>query len=198
MTSNEDNRETQSYTLRNISEDMKEKFLEISSVLQFEEEHLVNPNRSNWSQHESHLARLREVAESELRDKPNPEITKDWPWEEVMKEPTVTHCTMRDSMDSDGIYTIDIECRFSDGQKFAAITVESDFPNLASLVCEFLNYMGRKPAEDPNPHNLKLTCADCKVEIFLFKDPVAKAAIRNRHVCLCPTCRQEATERGEP
>lgn len=49
-------------------------------------------------------------------------------------EPKVVFATVRDAIDD-----IHIECRFSDGQKFAAITVDSEFPSLARQICEMLN-----------------------------------------------------------
>ncbi len=50
-------------------------------------------------------------------------------------EPEITYCHIRCGGDDD----FDIECRFSDGQKLAAITVDGDFPNLAGRICAFLN-----------------------------------------------------------
>lgn len=56
-----------------------------------------------------------------------------------MLEPTVTYCTQRIAEDENGIEEIHLECRFSDGQKFAAIIVDSDFPGLADKLEAFLN-----------------------------------------------------------
>lgn len=49
-------------------------------------------------------------------------------------EPTLNHCTVRKGDDE-----WHIECRFSDGQKYAAIKVDGDFPLLADRVAAFLN-----------------------------------------------------------
>ena len=49
-------------------------------------------------------------------------------------EPSVIFATVRNAEDE-----LHIECRFSDGQKFAAITVDADFPELAAAVADFLN-----------------------------------------------------------
>lgn len=49
-------------------------------------------------------------------------------------EPKVIFCTVRDGDDE-----WHIECRFDDGQKFAAITVDYDFPQLAHKIADFLN-----------------------------------------------------------
>lgn len=57
-----------------------------------------------------------------------------------MSEPTVTHATVRDAVDE-----LHIECRFSDGQKFAAVKVDAEFPELASLVAELLNNWATAP-----------------------------------------------------
>ena len=54
-------------------------------------------------------------------------------------EPTVTYATIRDGDDE-----LHIECRFSDGQKFAAITVDKDFPGLAQTVA---NALAAHPAQ---------------------------------------------------
>jgi hypothetical protein len=61
------------------------------------------------------------------------------------KEPTVTFCTQRIAVDKNGIDEIHLECRFSDGQKFAAVIVDSDFPELANRIETFLN-MNCEPA----------------------------------------------------
>jgi len=50
-------------------------------------------------------------------------------------EPNIAYCHIRHGGDDD----FEIECRFSDGQKLAAITVDGDFPNLAGRICAFLN-----------------------------------------------------------
>lgn len=49
-------------------------------------------------------------------------------------EPYVTSATVRDAGDE-----LHIECRFSDGQKFAAVIVAVEFEGLAHSICEFLN-----------------------------------------------------------
>lgn len=49
-------------------------------------------------------------------------------------EPTVTYATVRDAEDE-----LHIECRFSDGQKFAAVTVAQGFDNLAHRIETMLN-----------------------------------------------------------
>jgi len=55
------------------------------------------------------------------------------------KEPAVIKCGIRDSIDNDGLEEIALECRFDNGQKFSAITVDSEFPELANKVSSFLN-----------------------------------------------------------
>lgn len=59
--------------------------------------------------------------------------------EKPMSEPTVTFCTQRTAEDENGIEEIHLECRFSDGQKFAAVIISSDFPELANKIEAFLN-----------------------------------------------------------
>jgi hypothetical protein len=54
-------------------------------------------------------------------------------------EPQVIFSGVRDSEDDNGFPVFDIECRFSDGQKFAAIQVDGDFPELAFRIAELLN-----------------------------------------------------------
>lgn len=50
------------------------------------------------------------------------------------KEPQVISATVRDGDDE-----WHIECRFSDGQKFAAIRVDKSFEKLAHQICADLN-----------------------------------------------------------
>lgn len=50
-----------------------------------------------------------------------------------IQEPKVIYATIRES-DNWGI-----ECRFSDGQKFAAVTVDIEPEQLAHDICDFLN-----------------------------------------------------------
>ena len=61
-----------------------------------------------------------------------------------MDEPKVIYATVRESVDDAWDLPInDIECRFDDGQKFAAIVVDGDFPELAHSIATFLT------AQDP-------------------------------------------------
>ncbi len=48
-------------------------------------------------------------------------------------ESEVVHATVRDGVDD-----LHIECRFADGQKFAAVTVDYSFPQLAHRICELI------------------------------------------------------------
>lgn len=50
------------------------------------------------------------------------------------REPVVTYATIRDGCDE-----WHLECRFSDGQKFAAVIVDKDFEGLAEQICADLN-----------------------------------------------------------
>lgn len=54
-------------------------------------------------------------------------------------EPKVIHCAVRTGGPSDGLIEHHIECRFEDGQQFAAIIVDGNFENLAFAICDFLN-----------------------------------------------------------
>lgn len=58
-------------------------------------------------------------------------------------EPKVIYATVRDGHKMGGhghpVFPHDIECRFSDGQKFAAIEVDEQFPQLAKDIAEWLN-----------------------------------------------------------
>jgi hypothetical protein len=54
------------------------------------------------------------------------------------KEPSVVSATVRDTGDD-----WHIECRFSDGQKFAAVRVDYDCPELANRIAKVLT------SEDP-------------------------------------------------
>lgn len=58
-----------------------------------------------------------------------------------MKEPKVTYATVRE-----GDEELHIECRFDDGQKFAAVKVEDGFDGLAHGICDWLNrYVHPRP-----------------------------------------------------
>lgn len=54
-------------------------------------------------------------------------------------EPQVLFAGVRDSEDEQGFPVFDIECRFSDGQKFAPVQVDGRFPELAMRIAEFLS-----------------------------------------------------------
>lgn len=54
-------------------------------------------------------------------------------------EPYVTYATVRESEDDTGYPCWDIECRFSDGQKYAAIEVAFEFEKLADFICGVIN-----------------------------------------------------------
>lgn len=50
-----------------------------------------------------------------------------------IQEPKVVYAAIRESDDWG------IECRFSDGQKFVAVTVDIEHEQLAHEICDFLN-----------------------------------------------------------
>lgn len=54
------------------------------------------------------------------------------------KTPSVVYATVRDGTSTDGESEWHIECRFNDGQKFAAIVVDGQFEWLADLISAFL------------------------------------------------------------
>lgn len=54
-------------------------------------------------------------------------------------EPKCVYATLRDSFDSDGEPVFDIECRFDDGQKYAAVWVDGDMPELAARIAKALS-----------------------------------------------------------
>ena len=54
-------------------------------------------------------------------------------------EPKVVKATVRD-----GGETWHIECRFSDGQKYAAVEVDKPFEELADSIARFLEVEGAK------------------------------------------------------
>lgn len=65
-----------------------------------------------------------------------------------MAEPKLKFCTVRGAItisadhlppDSEDFDEYHIECRFEDGQKFAAVTVDGRFPELADKIAAFLN-----------------------------------------------------------
>jgi hypothetical protein len=58
---------------------------------------------------------------------------------ENMEEPKVEFCTIRGAIDEWGEPENHLECRFSDGQKFAAIIIDGNFEKLARCMCDFLN-----------------------------------------------------------
>ena len=56
-----------------------------------------------------------------------------------MTEPKVLYATVRASINDDEEEAWDIECRFDDGQKFAAVTVDGDYPLLAHRIANALS-----------------------------------------------------------
>lgn len=56
------------------------------------------------------------------------------PQERLAEEPSLIHATVRDAGDE-----FHIECRMSDGQKGAFITVDGEFPQLAGIVLDALH-----------------------------------------------------------
>lgn len=56
-----------------------------------------------------------------------------------MSEPHVMRATVREVCAPMQEHEYSVECHFSDGQKFAAVHVDGDFPELAGLIAEFLN-----------------------------------------------------------
>lgn len=54
-------------------------------------------------------------------------------------EPTIIDATVREGIDDLGDSEWHIECRFSDGQKFAPIIVDGEFPELADRIRDFIN-----------------------------------------------------------
>lgn len=67
-------------------------------------------------------------------------------------EPTIIYTTVRSSYDDEiNESGFDIECRFSDDQKFAAVKVDVEFPNLAHRISDLLNgwnSMKNPPSKD--------------------------------------------------
>jgi len=63
-----------------------------------------------------------------------------------MSEPKILMCTLRDAITPNDLEEIHIECRFEDGQKLAAVVINSDFPILAETIKKFLNQLGRSVA----------------------------------------------------
>lgn len=61
---------------------------------------------------------------------------------EQVSEPQVVAATVRETDDLDWC---DLECRFSDGQKWVAVTVAADLPLLAQRIAAFLT----KPVAEP-------------------------------------------------
>ncbi len=55
------------------------------------------------------------------------------------KEAKVVYATVRESWSEPDHPCWDIECRFSDEQKFAAIMVDHNFEGLADLICGVIN-----------------------------------------------------------
>lgn len=54
-------------------------------------------------------------------------------------EPNIRYVTVRESLTKFGYTELQLECRFDDEQKFAAVIVDGEFPKLAHRICDFLN-----------------------------------------------------------
>ena len=71
----------------------------------------------------------------------------------MSKEPQITHCTVRDGGDF-----WHLECRFDDGQKFAAVQVDKDHEQLADDIARYLN--DRVAAPKPSTAVFRRRCED--------------------------------------
>ena len=49
------------------------------------------------------------------------------------------HVTIRDAIDEHDIEELHLECRFPDGRKGAMVQVSAEYPELAQVICAFLN-----------------------------------------------------------
>ena len=58
---------------------------------------------------------------------------------EDIREPFVKYCTVKEGIDENDITENHIECRFSNGEKYAAIIVDGGMDCLAFCICDFLN-----------------------------------------------------------
>ncbi|AFU88354.1 hypothetical protein CcrSwift_gp036 [Caulobacter phage CcrSwift] len=56
-----------------------------------------------------------------------------------MTEPRLSYCTVRIGVLPDGDIEYHLECRFEDGQKYAAVKVDGGHERLAHRIAEFLN-----------------------------------------------------------
>lgn len=59
------------------------------------------------------------------------------------KEPTIRNAALREAEGE-----IHIECRFADGQKFAAVTVDESLPGLAGELVDFINHRAGHSRQD--------------------------------------------------
>ncbi|OGR25913.1 MAG: hypothetical protein A2139_14220 [Desulfobacca sp. RBG_16_60_12] len=73
-------------------------------------------------------------------------------------EPQVLFARVRDSELQQGFPVFDIECRFSDGQKFAAVQVDGQFPELATRIAEFLSSLTQRSAAGRFIRSAGVTC----------------------------------------
>jgi hypothetical protein len=82
--------------------------------------------------------------------------------EMMMPEPACVYATVRDGFDE-----WHVECRFDDGQKFAAVHVDYDFPDLAHRIAaalaspEPLPHVGETPVSEDEVERRRLTGATC-------------------------------------
>jgi len=56
-----------------------------------------------------------------------------------MTEPKIVYATVRESSDP---FQIPIECGFDNGEKYSAILVDIDLPELAGWICSKINEKG--------------------------------------------------------
>ncbi len=56
-----------------------------------------------------------------------------------MQEPFVKFCTVREGIDENYVTENQIECRFSNGKKYAAVVVDGEMDCLAFCIRDFLN-----------------------------------------------------------
>lgn len=118
----------------------------IDKAIEFLAEEIIKQHPTNFTLPHAesilNLVRAKETLYIMRKDKENSE--KDIPSGDPHDEPVVEFATIKDAVDyynptGDLHEELHIECRMSDGQEGVFIIVDSDFPNLAKAICDFLN-----------------------------------------------------------
>lgn len=137
----------------------------------------------NERYHAGLVKRIERIEASDPDFKEHYERTKDYPVtvyppsvaHPPKTEPEVAFCTIRDAIDANEVESIHLECRFEDGQKFAAVEVAGGYDKLAhKLAHKLADFLNEK--RDDAAYRLALAKCILRYEA-MAEEPTLKAFV---------------------